>query len=485
MKVELLLRSVDVAAVARALPEGSALVEFVKFEVFDFDSQATRSRRGEGFYREWGEFDLFDLDAAPREQRDEARWKPAHYLAFVLPSGEPDKVSLIDLGEAEPLDRLITEFRIAVARGATTRSAEDMARIVTHIRRPESQELIGATLRAAVFDVLVRWLGGRRRLFLAPDGDLYRLPFDLLPQTDGRRLLDVYQISYVNTGRDVLRWGDAFTSQSTTPPLVVADPDFTLAYDGLSPPPADPPASKRSRDLRHDKYKFARLPATRQEGECIAALLGVQPWLDKAALEGRLKQTCRSPGILHLATHGFFLEDQQRSLDRKLPEISVLEGAEPSLGRLAGPLPENPLLRAGLALAGAQTWLDGGQLPTEAEDGLLTAEDVSGLDLLATELVVLSACETGLGEVHAGEGVFGLQRAFVLAGAKTLVMSLWCVPDEHTRELMKDFYGRILAGQPRADALHDAQQAMKSKYPDPYYWGAFICQGDPGPLRNR
>ena len=140
------------------------------------------------------------------------------------------------------------------------------------------------------------------------------------------------------------------------------------------------------------------------------------------------------------------------------------------------------MLRSGLALAGANTWLKAGNLPEEAEDGLLTAEDVTGLDLLATELVVLSACETGLGQVHVGEGVFGLRRAFVLAGAKTLVMSLWKVPDEQTRELMEDFYRRLLAGQGRAEALRQAQLAMKAKYPDPFYWGAFICQGDPSPL---
>jgi CHAT domain-containing protein len=156
--------------------------------------------------------------------------------------------------------------------------------------------------------------------------------------------------------------------------------------------------------------------------------------------------------------------------------------AEGGWGRLSGPGLENPLLRSGLALAGANTWLKKGELPAEAEDGILTAEDVSGLDLLATELVVLSACETGLGEIHFGEGVFGLRRAFVLAGAKTLVMSLWKVPDEQTRELMEDFYRRILAGQPRAEALCEAQLEMKKKYPDPFFWGAFICQGNPGPL---
>jgi CHAT domain-containing protein len=149
---------------------------------------------------------------------------------------------------------------------------------------------------------------------------------------------------------------------------------------------------------------------------------------------------------------------------------------------LLGQRLENPLLRSGLALAGANTWSRAGLLPAEAEDGILTAEDVSGLDLLATELVVLSACETGLGEVRVGEGVFGLRRAFILAGTKSLIMSLWKVPDQQTQELMGDFYRRILSGQPRADALREAQLAMKARYPQPYYWGAFICQGDPGPL---
>jgi CHAT domain-containing protein len=104
------------------------------------------------------------------------------------------------------------------------------------------------------------------------------------------------------------------------------------------------------------------------------------------------------------------------------------------------------------------------------------------MDLSNTELVVLSACDTGLGDVLTGEGVFGLRRAFVLAGAQTLVMSLWKVPDEQTKELMINFYNHLLAGKSRAEALRHAQLNMKKKYPDPYYWGAFICQGNPGPL---
>jgi len=214
-------------------------------------------------------------------------------------------------------------------------------------------------------------------------------------------------------------------------------------------------------------------------------MLGVQPWLGGAALEAPLK-ACKSPRILHLATHGFFLPDQKRDPNKErgqqLSAFGGASGAETS--RMAGPGLENPLLRSGLALAGANTWCRGGSLPPEAEDGILTAEDVSGLNLLDSDLVVLSACETGLGEVRTGEGVFGLRRAFVLAGTKGLVMSLWKVPDEETRMLMEDFYQRILKQQPgqsRAEALRAAQLAMKEKeeYRDPLYWGAFIYEGDP------
>jgi CHAT domain-containing protein len=230
---------------------------------------------------------------------------------------------------------------------------------------------------------------------------------------------------------------------------------------------------RRSRDLAKQYERFEALPGSRLEGEHVAGMLGVEPWLQGEALEAPLK-ACRSPRILHLATHGFFLEDQKRDPDEQSPF------AAPTLQRMVKI--ENPLLRAGLALAGANTFLAGETPPAEAEDGLLTAEDVMGLDLLDTELAVLSACDTGSGSVRSGEGVFGLRRAFTVAGAKTLVMSLWEVPDEQTRELMEDFYRRLLAGEPRAEALRQAQLAMKARYPDPFYWGAWICQGEPGAL---
>jgi CHAT domain-containing protein/tetratricopeptide (TPR) repeat protein len=455
MNLEQKLRAADRRAVALALPPGVALVEFVRFDVFDFKAVPARGER---------------------------QCQPARYLAFILPSGNPDDVKLIDLGEADEIDQMIELFRAGVAQPPDERSDRNMVKRRSDAA-PGTTEDVGRRLRAAVIDKLASALGGQRRLLLSPDGGLARLPFAVLPAEDGRLLMDEYQISYVNTGRDVLRFGVASSGQPAAP-LVVADPDFDLrGSDAIAleqrpglPEPSRP--SRHSRDLNRSQYHFHRLPGTRAEGARIASLLGVEAWQEAAALEGRLKHHCRSPRILHLATHGFFLQDQKRDPNQEQRDIGVI-GAE---GRLSGPLPENPLLRSGLALAGANTWLQGGTPPEDAEDGLLTAEDVSGLDLLATELVVLSACDTGLGEVRTGEGVFGLQRAFTLAGAKTLVMSLWSVPDQQTRELMEDFYQRILNGQPRADALRDAQLALRRKYPDPFFWGAFICQGNPGPL---
>ena len=453
MNLEHRLRVVNREVVVQALPPGSALVEFVRFDLIDFKAGLARG---------------------------ELCQRPARYLVFVLSAEEPDNVQLIDLGESESIDRMITMFRESLTGGTehiNTRHGRRVS-LARHGRpfKPSRETNIsdGTALRSVLFDSLLPSLGGRTQLFLVPDGELNLLPFEVLPTDDGRRLIDEYQISYLTTGRDLLRFEAKPICQSTAP-LVIADPDFDFGSQRI-------PNTDSGLFERHSHFlsalHFRRLIGTRIEGQQIAAMLGIEPLLEKDALESKLK-ACQSPCILHIATNGFFLPDQKRDPDMEQLHLEMVN--KPNQ-RLSGAGLENPLLRSGLALAGANTWLKGETLPAEAEDGILTAEDVSGLDLLATELVVLSACETGLGEVQVGEGVFGLRRAFMLAGAKTLVMSLWKVPDKQTQELMSDFYRRILAGEARAEALRQAQLAMKQKYPDPYYWGAFICQGDPSPL---
>ncbi len=469
MSLERQLRTADRSAIAQKLPPDAALIEFVRFNAFNFTAVRAPS---------------------------EAQWVPARYLAFVLRAGAPDDVALIDLGEAQPIDHLIAAFRQAISgeadydasrgdlpsvietTGVSTRSDRRNLRAAliasTRSMRPRAANAprlnrveIGAALRQTIFDPLLPALTGRTQLFLAPDGDLTRLPFEVLPLDEQRCVIDAYQISYLSVGRDVLRFGTISTRQPTAP-LVVAAPNFDLGEHGL--------ASFNS------GIPFQQLADTRQEGVQVAKLLQVSALLDDGAVEQTLK-IHSSPRILHIATHGFFLPDPQHNPNQDQIGVSIGDlPAMSALGRLSAV--ENPLLRAGLALAGVNTWLQGHEeaLDPAAEDGILNGVDVSSLDLLDTELVVLSACETGLGSVQVGEGVFGLRRAFVLAGAKTLVMSLWKVPDRQTQELMELFYQHVLNGTPRAEALRAAQLAMKAKYPNPLYWGAFICQGEPGPL---
>ena len=452
MNIEQKLRSIDCQVVSMAIPVGAALVEFVRFDVFDFKAVPARGDR---------------------------QWESARYLAFVIVAGKPETIEMIDLGAAEPIDRMIATFREIITGEEEDRSKRGLGGLPSSARRMKVEE-VGIELRETIFTPLLRAIGNRKRLMISPDGDLTRLPFEVLPTDDGRRLIDEYRMSYLSAGRDVVRF-EFKSNRQAARSLVAADPDFDLGAKVISAQSAAG-AGRRSHDIRRDATTgFDRLPGTRLEGETIAAMLDAELWTEGAALDARLKK-CQSPRILHLSTHGFFLEDQKHDPNEESLGFGAMSFSESGMERLVGSRFENPLLRSGLALAGVNTWLEKGELMEEAEDGLLTAEDVSGLDLLDTDLVVLSACETGLGEVRVGEGVFGLRRAFVLAGAKSLVMSLWKVPDEQTRELMEDFYRRILSGEPRADALREAQLAMKAKHPEPIYWGAFICQGDPGPL---
>ncbi len=176
----------------------------------------------------------------------------------------------------------------------------------------------------------------------------------------------------------------------------------------------------------------------------------------------------RDPFILHIATHGYFFSNPKyltREDSNKhnwgLEKNNVFKWSD------------DPFLRSGLIFAGANnTWGKADHVSNSTEDGILTSYEISNLDLSNCQLVVLSACETGLGDIKGSEGVYGLQRAFKIAGVKNIIMSLWKVPDEQTSELMTSFYTYCFAGKSIHDALQAAQTDMKKKYP-PYYWAGF------------
>ena len=195
-------------------------------------------------------------------------------------------------------------------------------------------------------------------------------------------------------------------------------------------------------------------------------------YTESAASEENFKKTSSDCNILHLATHGFFYP----SIEEKEKDTSdynfVSRGGRSGFGVYQFVMNKNPLMRSGLVLAGANdVWQD--YNPENNEDGVLTAEEVASVDLRKAQIVVLSACETGLGDIKGTEGVYGLQRAFKMAGAKFLIMSLWEVPDKETEEFMTTFYSKLLKLKDIKQAFNQTQKEMRAKY-DPYYWAAFV-----------
>jgi hypothetical protein len=600
-EIQLQEQLIDCRTVALELPTGSTLIEFVCFDVFNFHAAS-----------------------------EESQWQAAHYLAFILPAGQPDQVQMRDLGEAKPIDQLIQDFRHYASDGYLAVHSLDMGGDDDEpedLRQPPAEVI---KLCEAIFKPLCPYLQKHQHLFIAPDGNLNLLPFQILPsdETGEQLLMDEYRISYLSVGRDILR-SQVRVERSASQPLIIADPDFDLVAANFDPPL---PPLKRGENVAvgaglADNLQgklitsqqnppcpneniaklgvlgtqaaellqtlagsaFERAQGTRFLGEGVAKLLGVSPYLDKEALASRLTG-CESPEILLIATHGLFsrevqLQDyvnltlalltcpdgQEAELlqkNRKLLDKTLLEEMEQAAAILAEkgnqntadwlrnfaaqlaamidestqqtpiqnppnllteapayqggnskmPHPEDPMLRSALAFAGANAWLQGKTLPNEAGKGLVFAQDVAALDLWATELAVLSACNTAMGDIKIGEGVFGLRRAFAVAGAKTLVMSLWSVPDRATALLMERFFTNLRQGLGRADALQDAQnyirtitvkqlqqsdlgrsvlEELKNLIPQdyqfcqddrpiehPYFWGAWVCQGDTTPMKK-
>lgn len=297
--------------------------------------------------------------------------------------------------------------------------------------------------------------------------------------------METYQISYLSSGRDI---GDAFEPDTSNATYVFADPDFDLPLGDVYTNEGGPVGLgsselygvKSSRSREWKRTKFHRLIGTSEEAAELQRILQLdeeQLFLGRKATEKNLLSLV-SPRRLHVATHGFFLKDQE--------DIQALVWTAPSidnshLQRQVAQGFENPMLRSGLALARANLRME--NRLNDTNDGIVTALEISSMNLHGTDLVVLSACETGLGDVQIGEGVFGLRRAFQLAGAKTIVMSLWKVPDVETVLLMQTFYNKIREGESASKALREASLHLLTERRNqdgaahPYYWAAFVCFG--------
>jgi CHAT domain-containing protein len=287
-------------------------------------------------------------------------------------------------------------------------------------------------------------LAGKKVIYLSPDGVYSQLNVNTFKKTGGDYVLNRYDVVTLGNSKDLVAIKSKKAHVAKKSATLVGFPDYGTG-------------------------DIAALPGTKVELDAVAKSLKasgyqVAQYMQKTATEGNLKAV-KGPALLHIATHGYFLKD----VDREGPAFGVqLENAG-----------DNPLLRSGLMLAGAAATASGQRAPSlESNDnGILTAYEAMNLNLEGTDLVILSACETGLGDVKAGEGVYGLQRAFLVAGADALIMSLWKVDDAATQQLMSGFYTNWLKLGNKQKAFKQAQLQLMTKYKEPYYWGAFVMMG--------
>ncbi len=324
-------------------------------------------------------------------------------------------------------------------------------------------------LAALIWDPLTEALNGMTNLIIVPDGVLHRVAFAALvvdtPGDSLRVLDDIARIQHIGSLRDLLSRSPSFTLRSGETAsrfCLIGNPDFG-EDDGT----------------RRKGPHWSPLPGTameigRIEEVCRQHSVTVEITEGKAATEHYVKELSASPfRVLHIATHGFFFP-----IPHSGDAAPTSPSPEPARGRESFRIDDHPLLRSGLILAGANKAWSGEPVARTEEDGILTALEISRLDLSSTELVVLSACETALGDIRTGEGVFGLQRSVLSAGAASLLMSLWKVPDEPTAELMASFYNAWLTGAKKSDALRQARTSLRTKYPDPMIWAPFVLVGE-------
>ena len=361
----------------------------------------------------------------PFDPHGTVRRSPPRYAIYVLSAD--GSLTWSDLGPADAVDTKVNALRDALTRGAAWRGAS-------------------TALYAAILGPIEHALTDTTRLYLSPDGALSLIPFGLLRDKDGKPIDSGRTLVLLGAGREILNHGSI---EPGTTPVVISGVDY------------GPPGP------------WATLPGTTKEGRSIRKSLQASSITGRSATETALS-TLHGPTVLHIATHGFFDRDTAIAL----LEAQILKAAARNSRSTTLSPPDDPdtaLWRSGLVLAGANNSSE------EADNGYFTAAEVASLDLHGTRLVVLSACETGVGTPRAGEGVMGLRHALVVAGSDAQLLTLWKVDDEATAAFMKVFYGELKENHTVAEALSTAQTSVASepRWAKPYYWAGFTLSGDP------
>ena len=467
--------------VCEALPEGSALVDYrtTRIQLLDMrtgeelTSPALPSpvhkhiQRVKAQIREkavQGDaplaegFLLVGNGATKAEQEELAALSGRQVDAFVLKSGQCDQVQRVHLGSARELGYLVQDYRTKISSLAL---------------RDRAVDHFGGLVRQSLWDPVAAHLGDRKEVFVVLDGVVSSVPFSALPLEGGRYLVEDFTLRHLQSPGDLL--------ELSSPPKkygkgLLALGDVSYGGDEQSG------EESQTRAAPCVDGQFKHLAGTKSELEFVlerARRRGLKSTrlAGNRATEASVTRAVQKARYVHLATHGFFASGNCRESLATVPLQFYLFEVDDWVAFNFG-----PMLQSGLVLSGAN---DRYSRSPQKPDGLWTAAEVSTLDLSGVETVVLSACETGLGEVQTGEGVLGLQRAFRAAGARTLIMSLWAVDDEATRALMESLYDKLLDKDPMAasDALRHAQLAVLEAnraegQAKPGSWGAFFASGD-------
>jgi CHAT domain-containing protein len=385
------------------------------------------------------------------------------YIALIVrpeTKGQPEMVVLPNGVEME--NRHFGQYGGSVTRGLKRDSLKNGAPAYSIYWQPINEAL--------------RKQGQPTKIYIAFDGIYHKISLLALQNPLTKKyLLDEVEIHQVGSTKDIVKWQLHGSTKNTTgnpDAVLVGHPAYDLSQEAYKTTLAGS-AENRGNHLgsRLENVNWKPLVGTEKEINAIAKTLQtkkipVQTYMQANATEEAVKRV-QFPRILHIATHGAFFEKESEAADREQVGNEANQAVEFS-----------PMLRSGLVLAGIGNFYQAKDRP-QRDDGFLTAYEAMNLNLDNTELVVLSACETGLGEAKSGEGVFGLQRGFQTAGAKTILMSLWSVDDAATQKLMTLFYTNWLAKkQSKRQAFKNAQEALRKTYPQPYYWGAFVMVGE-------
>jgi CHAT domain-containing protein/tetratricopeptide (TPR) repeat protein len=449
-----------------ALPEDAALVAYAMYSRYERGSSPEQTEPVSGGT---------DTGAVAR--------RSASYLACIVRKDHETPI-LVPLGAASGIDDAVARWHDEVSRGVFIPDR-------TPSQSEEAYRGAAKQLDSQVWNPIVEHLSSMNRVIVVPDGALNLVSFAALPAGD-RYLVEAGPlVHYMSAERDLIPVSSS--DQRAEGLLALGNPDYQRVASSAVPVPTSF-RGERSACGDFSSMLFGPLPETAKETTEITAIwrrsrearsLGPASHLTGAqASEAEFKN--RAPGhrVLHLATHGFFLGGRCASTTdsaRGIGGLAVTAGGSDSGGTEPPGTADNPLLLSGLALAGANNRASVGP---EEEDGILTAQEVAALDLSSVEWAVLSACDTGVGEIRAGEGVFGLRRAFQIAGAKTLIMSLWPVDDASTGRWMEELYkARIKAGKGTAECVRQASlevlrwRRRHDLSTHPFYWAGFVAAG--------